>query len=246
VAVDYKAGLWSFDRYFTSFGISGYQLGGDSLNLRENYAVNRTTRLTFQMTGEEVKRVVIDSMKLQNTEAQTNYYFFQAPRLLVPLPKRSVTYGNTWLDRRIDTIHIHDTINIGVTDGRYIYDVSRTYRLDRLLDTMGLNLAVIIAVDSGGFDGYQSNSVTNVSLTSSGPLTGADTTYLDLFSGRVVLRTSTLAIPVLVTVSQAQSFQDYLEVRSVAALDESNATRIRSADEQRSSPPEVETPKKDQ
>jgi hypothetical protein len=235
VAVDYKKGLWSFDQYFISFLLAGRQLTGDSLQLRENGAVNKITRLTYDMKGHELSKQIVDSLTLLNTEAQANSYFLQPPRLLIPLPERSVTYGNTWSDHRIDTVTVRDTVNIGTTSGEYTYDVYRTYKLDRLLDTLQSYLAVITATDSGSFVGSQNNSVTKVSIKIKGPISGADTTYLDLFSGRVLLRTLRMAIPAIVEVSTASTssneattpFTDFEEVRSVTVLDESNAMQLK-------------------
>ncbi|MDP4200504.1 MAG: hypothetical protein Q8922_05830 [Bacteroidota bacterium] len=226
VSIDYKKGHWSFDRYFTRFEISGHQLTGDSLSLRENQAVNRITRLTFDMRGNELVRDVIDSIKLFNAEAQTNAYFFQPPRMLIPLPEYGVTYGDAWQEHTTDTIAVRDTVNIGITTGSFVYDVSRTYQLARLLDTMGSYLAMIVAVDSGQFSGHQSNTVTGAALRTHGPLSGSDTTYLDLFSGRVLKRSSHMAIPASVEVANSVPFTDRLDVRSVVSLSESNAKKI--------------------
>lgn len=225
VLIDYKAGLWVFDQYFTKFQIAGHELNGDTLSLNEHRAVNKLARLTYDMQGFEYDKNVIDSLKLLNAEAQTNSYFFQPPRLLTPLPPNAVTYGATWTDHRQDTVQVLDTINIGTTTGQYVYDVNRTYRFDRLIDTLETFFALIVAVDSGTFDGYQTNTVTNVTTKTHGPITGADTTYLDLFSGRVVRRTLRMAIPAIVEISSATPFTDFIEVRSVVTLNESNATK---------------------
>ncbi len=225
VSIDYKAGLWVFDQYFTKFQIAGHELNGDTLSLNEHRAVNKITRLTYDMQGYEYDKNVIDSLKLLNAEAQTNSYFFQPPRLLTPLPPSAVTYGDTWSDHRQDTVQVLDTINIGVTSGQYVYDVSRTYRFDRLIDTLGTYFALIVAVDSGVFDGYQTNSVTSVTTKTNGPISGVDTTFLDLFSGRVVRRTLRMTIPAKVEIATASPFTDFIYVRSVVTLNESNATK---------------------
>lgn len=240
VSVDYKKGLWSFDRFFTRFDIAGRELSGDTLRLTENQAVNRITRLTYEMRGKEVQKEIIDTMHLFNAEAQTNYYFFQPPRLMVPLPDRSVTYGDSWVDHSLDTVRVHDTVNIGTTDGIYIYDMSRTYQLVSLVDTFGGHLAMIVAIDSGGFEGQQSNTVTNVSLRAHGPLAGSDTTYLDLASGRVFLRTTRMSIPAIVQVTGSAPFTDIMEVRSTVQLDQSNARDIRK---EQAEPAEPDKPK---
>ena len=235
VAVDYKKGLWSFDQYFVNFLLAGRQLTGDSLQLRENGAVDKITRLTYDMKGHELSKQIVDSITLLNTEAQANSYFLEPPRLLIPLPERSVTYGNSWNDHRKDTITVRDTVNIGITSGEYTYDVYRIYKLDRLLDTLQSYLAVIVATDSGSFAGFQSNSATKVSIKIKGPISGADTTYLDLFSGRVLMHTLRMAIPVLVEISSASTlsneattpFTDFEDVRSIVVLNESNAMKLK-------------------
>jgi hypothetical protein len=226
VSIDYKHGLWSFDQYFTEFEVAGRELSGDSLLLRETEAVNRRTRMMYEMKGNELNKTVLDTIRLFNAEAQTNAYFFEPPRLLIPLPEKSVTYGNKWSDHRMDTIAVRDTVNVGITTGEYLYDLNRTYSLARLLDTNEHYMAVIVAVDSGIFTGYQTNSVTNVSTKTHGPISGTDTTFLDLFSGRVVRRTLRMSIPTQVEISTAKPFTDFLEVYSVVALNESNATRL--------------------
>ncbi len=225
-SIDYKKGLWSFDEYFTRFQVSGRELSGDSLSLHENLAVNRIMRLTYDMKGNELSKVVQDSMRLLNAEAQTNAYFFQPPRMLIPLPEHAVTYGDTWQQNQTDTIHVHDTVNIGTTDGAYIYQVSRVYRFTRLLDTMDHYLAIIVAKDTGTFEGYQTNSVTKIMTRSVGPISGADTTILDLFSGSVLKRTLDMHIPAEVRVASATPFTDVLQVHSIVTLSEENAKEL--------------------
>ena len=225
VSIDYKAGLWIFDEYFTRFGITGHELNGDTLSLNEHRVVNKITRLTYDLQGFQYNKDVIDSLKLLNAEAQTNAYFFQPPRMLTPLPANAVTYGATWMDHTTDTVNVLDTINIGVTTGQYVYDVSRTYRFDRMIDTLESFIALIVAVDSGSFDGYQTNTVTNITTKTRGPINGSDTTYLDLFSGRVVRRTLRMQIPAVVEIPSEPPFTDFLDVRSVVVLNESNATK---------------------
>ncbi len=241
VAIDYKKGLWSFDESFTRFFLAGHELSGDSLFLSENDAINRVTRLTYDMTGTELARDVQDTLKLLNAEAQTDAYFFQPPRMLIPLPKYPVTYGDTWKEHHADTISVYDTVNIGKTSGAYIYNVFHTYRLTRLSDTLHRFLAIIVTTDSGTFRGYQTNSMTKVKSTVSGPITGSDTTILDLFTGTVVQRTLSMKIPARVVVSSAEPeqaprmtdhapqqpaarpFTDMLTVHSIITLNESNA-----------------------
>jgi hypothetical protein len=248
VAIDYKKGVWTFEEYFTKFDLAGYDLLRDSVSLRESIAVNRITELTYNMKGDELSKIVRDSLKLQNAEAQTNAYFFEPPRMLIPLPEHPVTYGDAWSEHRTDTVFVRDTVNIGTTTGQYRYDVSRTYRLARLLDTTvgdrSSNLgdqsstvndrssasryyAIIVATDSGTFSGFQTNSATHVTTTASGPIVGTDTTVLNLFSGCVMKRTLDMTIPANVTVSSAAPLIDTLTVHSVVTLDESNATMLK-------------------
>lgn len=227
MALDYKKGLWTFERYFTRFKVAGRNITGDSLALEENQAVNKVTQLTYNMQGIELKKVVLDSLKLFNAEAQTNAYFFQPPRMLIPLPEKAVTYGTTWEEHTLDTVHVHDTINVGVTVGSFIYDVSRVYQFVTLVDTFGGHLAVIVARDTGTFEGEQSNTVTNVHLKTHGPIGGSDTTFLDLVSGRVLIRTVRMTIPTTVEISSTSSFSDVLEVHSHVLLSQSNARDIR-------------------
>ncbi len=227
VAIDYKKGVWTFEEYFTKFDLAGYNLLRDSVSLRESIAVNRITELTYDMKGDELSKIVRDSLKLLNAEAQTNAYFFEPPRMLIPLPEHPVTYGDAWSEHRTDTVFVRDTVNIGTTTGQYRYDVSRTYRLARLLDTDNRYFAIIAATDSGTFSGFQTNSATQVTTTASGPITGADTTVLDLFSGCVMKRALDMTIPANVTVSSAAPLIDTLTVHSVVTLDESNATILK-------------------
>jgi len=246
VAIDYKKGLWSFDESFTSFQVSGHELSADvhsadSLLLQENFAVNRVTEVTYDMKGDELSRIVKDTLRLLNAEAQTNAYFFEPPRMLIPLPEHPVTYGNTWTEHRADTIPVHDTVNIGTTTGSYVYDVSRIYRLVRLTDTLDRYLAIIVATDTGTFQGYQTNSLTKVTTRSSGPVSGTDTTILDLFVGSVVKRTLDMTIPARVQVSVGegaapathtplQPFTDVLTIHSIVTLNESNEQGIRNGE----------------
>ena len=239
VSIDYRKGFWSFEQFFTNFRIRGRELSGDSLSLRENMAVNRITRLTYDFKGEELGKKIVDTLKLLNAEAQTDAYFFEPPRMLIPLPEHVVTYGDTWTDHSRDSVQVRDTVNIGITTGAYIYDVTRTYKLAGLRDTLGQYFAVIVVTDTGTFQGSQTNSVTRVSQTASGPISGTDTTLLDLFSGRVVRRTLNMVIPALVKVFAADEpishsqkkaaivpFTDLIDVRSVVVLNESNVTTL--------------------
>ncbi len=240
LSIDYKNGVWAFEEYFTKFDIAGHDLLGDSISLNESWAVNRITDLTYDMQGEEMGKIVRDTLKLLNAEAQTNAYFFEPPRMLIPLPEHPITYGDVWAEHRVDTVPVLDTINTGKTSGEYIYDVSRTYHFARLLDTNGRYFAIIAATDSGTFSGVQSNSDTKVTTHVSGPISGADTTVLDLFSGCVIKRTLNMTIPANVAVSSAPSFIDTLAVHSIVTLDESNATLLK--DNSESTPPSTATP----
>ena len=227
LSIDYKKGIWAFEEYFTKFDIAGHDLLGDSVLLNESWAVNRMTDLTYDMQGNELSKVVMDSMKLLNAEAQTNAYFFEPPRMLIPLPEHAVTYGDTWSEVRTDTVPVRDTINTGITSGEYTYDVTRTYRLASLLDTNGRYFAIIVATDTGTFHGFQTNTETKVTTHVSGPISGVDTTVLDLFSGCVISRTLDMTIPAGVMVSASPTFIDKLAVHSVVTLDESNATILK-------------------
>lgn len=240
LSIDYKNGVWAFEEYFTKFDIAGHDLLNDSIMLNESWAVNRITDLTYDMQGQEMSKVVRDTLKLLNAEAQTNAYFFEPPRMLIPLPERPITYGDAWSEHRIDTVPVHDTINTGVTSGEYRYDVSHTYHLARLLDTNGRYFAIITATDSGTFSGFQTNTDTKVTTKASGPIVGEDTTVLDLFSGCVIKRTLDMTIPAGVSISSAPSFIDTLAVHSIVTLDESNATLLK--DNAGSTPPSTATP----
>src|SRR5262249_3255402 len=121
VAIDYKRGQWTFEQFFTNFQVAGRELAGDTLLLRENMAVNPITTITYDLRGRELAKSIRDSLVLLNAEAQTNAYFFEPPRMLIPLPEQIVTYGDVWKDHTVDTIHVHDTVNIGITTGEYIY-----------------------------------------------------------------------------------------------------------------------------
>ncbi len=227
-SIDYKTGVWTFQEYFTKFDISGHDLLGDSVSLNESWAVNRITDLTYDMQGAQINKVIRDTMRLLNAEAQTNAYFFQPPRMLIPLPERPITYGDSWSEHRIDTVPVRDTINTGVTTGEFTYDVSSTYHLARLLDTDNRYYAIIAAMDTGTFQGFQTNSETKVKTRVSGPIGGCDTTVLDLFSGCVIKRALNMSIPAGVTVSSASPFIDTLDVHSIVTLDESNATMLKN------------------
>jgi hypothetical protein len=229
VSIDYAKGLWSFDRYFTSLDIRGKDLRGNEVNLTEPNAINKTTRFTYQMTGDEVQHTVLTPIILLNADAQTYAYFIRPPALLAPLPKGMVTYGDTWIEKTEDTINVHDTVNIGTTDGMYIYKVGRVYKLDRLTDSVGSHIAVIVAQNDGWFDGNQSNSVTGIDLKLHGPVTGTDTLYLDLLSGRLMSRTTDLHIPVSVETEGRAPLTDVLDVHRSMVLDESNALELKKS-----------------
>lgn len=223
VAIDYKKGVWSFEEYFTKFEITGQELLGDSVSLRESLAVDRVTQLTYDMKGDELDKIIVDTLKLLNAEAQTNAYFFEPPRMLIPLPEHAITYGDVWAEHHTDTIPVRDTVNLGTTTGAYTYDVFWKYHLARLLDTDNRFYAIIVATDSGMFSGFQSNTATKITTRTSGPITGSDTTVLDLFSGCVIKRTLDMTIPAKVTVGSNASLLDKLTVHSIVTLDESNA-----------------------
>ena len=227
IALDYKRGIWTFDEYFTKFDLTDKTLRGDSVSFHEGLAVDRITELTYNMKGDELAKLIMDTIKLLNAEAQTDAYFLQPPRMLIPLPEHAVTYGDQWSDHKQDSIAVRDTINLGTTTGEYVYDVYWNYHLARLMDTENHFYAIIVASDSGTFSGYQTNSKMKVTTRVSGPITGTDTTFLDLFSGCVTKRTIALSIPAQVTVGSDAPILDTLEVRSLVDLDESNATKLK-------------------
>ncbi len=217
---------WTFERYFTSFHIFGNPLIGDSINFHELGAVKKITRLSYNTTGQELEYKVIDTLRLLNTEAQANLYYFQPPRIFVPLPERQVTYGDTWSDTRSDTIIVHDTVNIGVTDGKLIYAVRNDYTIARLKDSLGSSVAMIVGTQTGEFTGQISNSITQIVWRYKGPISGHDTTYLNLFTGLTEKRTSSSYTPVMAEQAGSPAILDELTSHTELEIDESNARHV--------------------
>jgi hypothetical protein len=187
IAVDLKKSIWTFDRYFTKF-------------------------TTYTMIGEEVAKKVVDTVLLSE-DAQFLFYFFKAPKILLPLPEQRVLYGATWEDSRKDTVY--------VPGGTFYYDVKYHYKFDGVIDTLGGTAAVITSHQEGIFYGEQQRPGEQA-LHFDGPISGVDTTYLDLLTGRVASRVTGVRIPVNVTASHGKPSTDALEVRSTIFLNKSN------------------------
>jgi hypothetical protein len=207
IDVDMTKSFWTFDRYFTKLST----IDRDT-TIKENGAINKITRLRYSMTGAEVRNEVIDSVVLSE-DAQFLSYFFRAPRMLLPLPEEIITYGATWLDQSNDTIP--------VPGGTFIYNTKYKYTFAGVNDTLGGIAAIITADQSGTFVGEQQKPGEQRFIFS-GPIVGADTTYLNLLNGKVVLRISTVKIPVRVATAEGLTSSDDLEVRSVYSLNNSN------------------------
>ena len=208
IAVDLRKSIWTFDRYFTKF--TTYDR--DS-TIKEIGSINKTTRMTFSMIGEEIARKVVDTIRLSE-DAQFLFYFFKAPKILLPLPEQRVLYGATWEDARKDTVI--------VPGGTFYYDVKYHYKFDGVVDTLGGTAAVITSRQEGIFYGEQQRQGEQA-LHFDGPISGVDTTYLDLLTGRVASRVTASRIPVNVTASHGKPSTDALEVRSTIFLNKSNA-----------------------
>ncbi len=207
IAVDLKRGVWTFDRYYARLNT----IDRDT-TIKEIGSINKITRVTYSMTGHELNREVIDSPSLSE-EAQFLGYFFKAARMMVPLPEKRVTYGAHWQDDREDSVI--------VPGGIFRYAVHYNYQFSQVLDTLGGTAAVITSEQIGHFSGTQQNPGEQ-KLTFSGPITGSDTTYLDLLTGRVVVRESYSHIPVTVAAEQGLPSSDVLTVRSTYVFNRSN------------------------
>ena len=215
ISVDLNNSVWTFDRYYTRLNT----IDRDT-TIKEIGCINKVSRLTYSMVGEELKREVIDTSILSE-DAQFLSYFFRAPKMMLPLPLERVTYGATWTDVGTDTI--------AVPGGSFIYRVGHTYHFDRLIDTLDDgHAAVITSEQTGLFEGVQQR-VGEQRLSFTGPITGADTTYLNLLTGRVVLRISHINIPVHVEAQEGLPSSDILDVRSVYAINRSNMRGTRNA-----------------
>jgi hypothetical protein len=207
IAVDLRKNRWTFDRYFTKFTT----FDRDS-TIKEIGSINKTTRMTYSMIGEEIAKRVVDTVQLSE-DAQFLFYFFKAPKILLPLPEQRVLYGATWEDSRQDTVR--------VPGGTFYYDVKYHYKFDGVLDTLGGTAAVITSRQEGIFYGEQQRPGEQA-LHFDGPISGVDTTYLDLLTGRVASRITGVRIPVNVTASHGKPSTDALEVRSTIFLNKSN------------------------
>lgn len=223
--VDYKNQHWTYDYYYRELKtiLSKFQLPEatkDSI-LNEVRAIGKRTRVTYSMIGFPVSIVQLDSARLSG-EAQFFAYFFQPPRLLAPLPVEKVTYGTTWTERKRDTVRFLDTLGIEqFSNGYTIYDLQYEYKFERLADTVAGSIAVISSKQTGVFTGAQFNP-SGDRIDYSAPITGSDTTYLDLLRGRVLSRETYYSIPVRVTAEGRPPTSDLLEVRSRVKLNTAN------------------------
>jgi hypothetical protein len=224
--VDPKNLNWTYDYYYRELKtiLSKDQLphGGDKDSiLNEVRAIGKRTRVTYSMLGRQVRVTPVDTARLSG-EAQFFSYFFQPPRLLAPLPEKKVSYGAVWEDRRNDTVTFVDTLGIEqFTNGVSVYQLKYTYKFERLQDTVDGNVAVISSIQTGTFAGVQYNP-SGDRLDYSAPITGTDTTYLDLRTGRVLYRDTHYEIPVAVTSPGRPSTSDLLDVRSTVMLNLDN------------------------
>lgn len=223
--VDQKNLNWTYDYYYRELKtiLSKLQLPNsekDSI-LNEVRAIGKRTRVTYNMLGVQVSLQPIDTAKLSG-EAQFFSYFFQPPRLLAPLPERKVTYGATWVETRRDTVTVIDTLGIEqFANGQSIYQLEYTYKFERLADSVAGNVAVISSERKGFFTGVQYNP-SGDRIDYSAPITGSDTTFLDLLTGRVIYRNTHYMIPVSVSSPGREPTSDILDVRSVVNLNTSN------------------------
>jgi hypothetical protein len=214
IAVDLKKNIWTFDRYFSKLST----IDRDT-TIKEIGSINKITRVTYSMTGQLLRRQVIDTALLSE-EAEFLGFFFRAPRMMLPLPEALITYGAKWSDDREDTVII--------PGGVFRYTVHYAYEFARVLDTLGGIAAIITSEQTGTFNGTQQNPGEQ-KLMFNGPITGADTTYLNLLTGRIVLRDSYSKIPVRVESEQGLPSSDILSVHSSYVLNRSNihATGVR-------------------
>jgi hypothetical protein len=224
--VDHKNLNWTYDYYYRELKtiLSRLQLphGGDQDSiLNEVRAIGKRTRVTYSMLGRQVRMEPIDTARLSG-EAQFFSYFFQPPRLLAPLPEKKVSYGATWEDRRIDTVTFVDTLGIEqFSNGMSVYQLKYVYKFERLQDSVDGNVAVISSIQTGSFAGVQYNA-SGDQLEYSAPISGTDTTFLDLLTGRVIYRDTHYQIPVAVTSQGRLPTSDVLDVRSTVMLNIDN------------------------
>ncbi|HET6511829.1 MAG TPA: hypothetical protein VFH43_06530 [Candidatus Kapabacteria bacterium] len=224
--VDQKNLNWTYDYFYRELKtiLSKHQLptgsGKDSI-LNEVRAIGKKTRVTYSMLGRQVRSEMIDTARLSG-EAQFFSYFFQPPRLLAPLPEKKASYGTTWEDMRVDTVRFVDTLGIEqFTNGMSIYRLKYTYKFERLQDSVDGSVAVISSIQTGSFNGVQYNP-SGDRLDYSAPISGTDTTYLDLLTGRVIYRDTHYDIPVLVTAPGRTPTSDKLDVRTIVMLNIDN------------------------
>jgi len=210
---------WTFERYYsklnTLLSAEQLQMDHDSI-IRENGAINRILRARYSWIGEELGYRRIDSLRLSD-EAQFMYYY-QGQHLIIPLSKEQVVPGDTWTNKRLDTV--------AVRDGIYVYDVSTTYTFDRLVDTLGGTSALIIGKHTGAFTGMQKAGEETLQL--SGPISGTDTTYLNLYTGTIILERLMANIPVTGESSGGGKVSDMLNIVSTIQL---NGTNLRNKED---------------
>jgi hypothetical protein len=233
--VDYTTQYWTYDYYYRELKtvLSKLQLPNASKDsvLNEVRAIGKKTRVTYSMVGSQVNFRPIDTARLSG-EAQFFSYFFRPPRLLAPLPTEKVTYGATWKEHRLDTVKFVDTVGIEqFVNGITIYDLSYEYKFEGLADTVDGSVAIISTKQTGTFTGAQYNP-SGDRIDYSAPITGSDTTYLDLRTGRVVSRETLYSIPVKVTAEGRPPTSDLLDVRSTVRLNTSNIRSTGTRQEQ--------------
>jgi hypothetical protein len=219
--VDHKSQLWTYDYYFRELKtiLSKYQIphGEKDSILNEVHAIGKKSRVTYSMLGRQVSCHALDTSRLSG-EAQFFSYFFQPPRLLAPLPEKKATYGTTWQDARRDTVRFLDTLGIEqFSNGYSIYDLNYVYKFERLQDTVAGSVAVISSQQTGSFKGVQLNT-SGDEITYEAPITGSDTTYLDLLTGRVLYRDTHYNLPVIVKAEGREPTSDILDIRSIVML----------------------------
>lgn len=223
--VDYKKNHWTYEFFFRELKtiLSKHQLPGHDKDstLNEVRAIGKRTRVTYNMVGSQVDNALMDSVKLSG-EAQFFSYFFQPPRLLGPLPEDKASYGTTWRETKRDTVRFLDTVNIEqYANGISMYDVDYIYTFERLADSVDGSVAIISTKQEGKFSGMQYNPTGEI-IRFSAPITGTDTTYLELRTGRVVFREAAWKMPVKVDADGRESTSDILTIRSTVRLNTSN------------------------
>ncbi|HET6512329.1 MAG TPA: hypothetical protein VFH43_09060 [Candidatus Kapabacteria bacterium] len=223
--VDHKSQLWTYDYFFRELKtiLSKYQIphGEKDSVLNEVRAIGKKSRVTYSMLGKQVSFHAMDTSRLSG-EAQFFSFFFQPPRLLAPLPEKKASYGTTWEDARRDTVRFLDTLGIEqFANGYSIYDLKYVYKFERLQDTVDGSVAVISSQQTGSFKGVQFNT-TGDEIFYEAPITGSDTTYLDLLTGRVLYRDTHYSMPVIVKAAGREQTSDILDIRSIVMLNIAN------------------------